>query len=473
MTKIRHILFIVFLSLLIQQSCNKPKNKNPAEIPENFDPSFVLLSLNKNHANLILEDETNNLFYLEENNVEQMIEKYEYATLFVEPVTEENGVYTHIFKAIFKETEGLPLIVKTKLFQVAYYEVTSTNDDILIDNVKNTIEVIGFPIAELQNHLEKSALATWSLDVRDEKLTVTFGKKIKTYQIKTKLNLWEEGTYTDALITEIRPSNISFFKRNPTDYQDEKKEQLKNYDLTDWVVNTIYTPPTNVLNNHPAFFNSPRYAKTKKNGSYEVNTLYEITDGKGELLIQRTGQFGSSLSIISKASLGLLIPAIPGQLTNAQPYSDAIGLQNPTKMGFVVTEKASDNMFNSRPNAMVIYFKYRPKGSDKAVFEVSLHKGFGLTAEDTRLPAKYFGSTAKSQYKTVDEKNVVAYGAATVTGTLNDVWYRAVVPIYYKNDTEKPEHVIVNISSSDLTDGTADHVKEGSDLEIDRIVFAY
>ena len=272
------------------------------------------------------------------------------------------------------------------------------------------------------------------------------------------------------------PNSLSHFKTNDGwGYNNSLNvpSQLENNNFAIW-----FNHPE-VLNaklkNHPYAWSSPRVSKLKNGNNYQINTLFSMVDPDGVLLKKGgVGPFGTAcITITTKKSkiLGFIDANIPGQLTNAGIFAD----QNYEWNGFVATDPASTwptaTPFFGRPDAMEVIFKARPKGSDRATFEVMLHQNkgsFNPAALDTRLPAKYpSNANGMANYIQVDS-NVVGYSVAKVTTMANDQYYKATVPIYYKDDHTKPDYLIVNLTSSD-----GYQIIDGSELEVCKVNFVY
>ena len=305
-------------------------------------------------------------------------------------------------------------------------------------------------------------------------------------------DLANEGAAKPANVLVSIPNSLAgFVSNNNTALQGKGlgMPQLENHDMSSWGDAGIY-PGNSVLNTHPKNFSSPRFALLKNNnGNYVINTLYILADPKGEYVREGVGQFGlikdnngqwvestvkKSVIIETKGTALLgMIPAIPGQLTNGQPYADGKALS----MGFIATKPGNSadwstaTPFQGRPDSMIVFFKYTPNKSDRAVFEVVFHKEGDVNQAEGRLPAVYNGNN--NGYKPVSEQ-VVGYGRGLITAAANDDWYRAAIPIVYKDDSATvPDYALVNFTSSDLTDGVGYKLAAGSKLEIDRVVFQY
>jgi hypothetical protein len=288
---------------------------------------------------------------------------------------------------------------------------------------------------------------------------------------------------------------LAEFTTNEPSYTETDKQQMPNNEFREWedIVSPCYTAEkkcyTNYANNvpmeikmHPTHWNSPRMGTQKSGSNYNPAgaSMSSVLGGVGEIsflgnnlvkanmvLDQTEGQNGAKALLLRAR---ITTAKVPGQLSNGLPKTDAETLSdlvNANVFGFVETNttfvKKSYTDFTARPDSLMLYVKYTPKNSDKAVFEVLLHDA-QINIESSKLPARY--QNHAQGYKPVSE-NAIGYTRAKLSGMHSD-WIRISMPIFYKDATTKPSYALLNITAGD-----GYSAKDGSVLIIDKIEFIY
>ena len=155
-----------------------------------------------------------------------------------------------------------------------------------------------------------------------------------------------------------------------------------------------------------------------------------------------TGNY--SLHLFTLSLFGL---KIPGTITNGRIHSSMI-----PDSGYTFTDPDNAKWHTSisaSPDSLVGWYKAKPEPGDYAKVKVVIHKGFIAVSENQDTSA-YFGS-----------------GTKYLSGEVVNEWRRFSVPIkYYKS--EKPEFILVTISSSKGTDAIP-----GSELWVDDLKLIY
>lgn len=152
---------------------------------------------------------------------------------------------------------------------------------------------------------------------------------------------------------------------------------------------------------------------------------------------------GYCLKLETKSVFGI---AANGIATNGRVHADF----NPEN-GYVFTDQTNADwhtVFTSRPDSLVVWYKYAPSGNDKGKVEIALHKG------SEQLPG-------------ISASNFIGSARANFVTSTNGEWMRASVPFGYAS-TESPEYILAVVSSGDSTQS-----QNGSILWVDDIELIY
>lgn len=152
---------------------------------------------------------------------------------------------------------------------------------------------------------------------------------------------------------------------------------------------------------------------------------------------------GFCLKLETKSVFGI---AANGIASNGRIHADF----NPEN-GYVFTDATNaewHTVFTSRPDSLVVWYKYAPTGNDKGKVEIALHTGAG------QLPG-------------IAASNFIGSARANFTSSTNGQWMRASVPFGY-GSTANPEYILTVVSSGDSTVS-----QNGSTLWVDDIQLIY
>jgi hypothetical protein len=152
---------------------------------------------------------------------------------------------------------------------------------------------------------------------------------------------------------------------------------------------------------------------------------------------------GYCLKLETKSVFGI---AANGIASNGRIHADF----NPEN-GYVFTDPANADwhtVFTSRPDSLVVWYKYAPSGNDKGKVEIALHTGAG------QLPG-------------IATSNFIGSARANFTASTNGQWMRASVPFGYAS-AANPEYILAVVSSGDSTMS-----QNGSILWVDDIQLIY
>ena len=241
------------------------------------------------------------------------------------------------------------------------------------------------------------------------------------------------------------------------------------------------------VRNTPKGFLNPRYAQTYQQAKldgfgFDLLTLLGI--GIGGEVPQATFKYGGAKDLVIAVDGGGVklknikgsIAVVKGQLTNGMVRSwhatsntggfiaakDKYVDKKMIELGFANTDN-----FSSRPDAIQIKFAYKPTGSDKASFEFLFFDATSVR----RLPAqtKGYKGGASQEYIVVDKREL-GYVRVMVkeAGDIAGIPVTVKVPVYYRDQTGKPQGLLMNISAGDGYDA-----KENSELLVKSIEFCY
>jgi len=190
----------------------------------------------------------------------------------------------------------------------------------------------------------------------------------------------------------------------------------------------------------PNILEPTNWSSIKSTDDPDLNNTAPLVWGKSD--DAHTGNY--SLYLFTLNLFGI---KVPGTITNGRIHASMI-----PDSGYTYTDPDNaewHTRLSAKPDSLVGWYKAKPEPGDYAKVKVVMHNGFIAVSENQDTSA-YIGS-----------------GTRYLSGEVVNEWKRFSVPIkYYKS--EKPEFILITISSSKGTDATP-----GSELWVDDLKLIY
>ncbi len=265
------------------------------------------------------------------------------------------------------------------------------------------------------------------------------------------------------------------------------EESLDTYAKGDVIEQTV---PANIRSTPKGFLN-PRYAQTYINDGFEfgILTLLSIMSEIDVVSLKdKRYKYNTDQGIVAKIDGGGVLlknynatgfAVVNGQLTNGMVRA---WHTKGNKGGFVSAKDnnidkklldlgfANTDNFSSRPDNVQIEFAYAPAGGDKASFDFLFFDATSVRRLPAQTPEYKGGKSDAKEYVVVDEREfgyvrVMVQAAGDVAA---HTFVKIKAPVYYKNQTGKPQGLLMNISAGD-----GYNAKANSELLVKSIQFCY